>query len=67
MDKVADPIVFGPEYTPVADPQSWRAAPASIIRDEMACESWICRANGEAERLRAIATAAAADKANLPY
>ncbi|MFF1483019.1 hypothetical protein ACFVYD_36715 [Streptomyces sp. NPDC058301] len=67
MDKRADPIVFGSEYTPIADPQSWRTAPALVTRDEDACRRWICRAEGEAQRLRAIAAAQAADAANLPY
>ncbi|WP_326612034.1 hypothetical protein OG949_23835 [Streptomyces scopuliridis] len=58
MPKPADPIVFGPEYTPVADPQSRRAAPASVTCDETASALWLHRAEGEDERLRQIAAGA---------
>ncbi|MGW6205236.1 hypothetical protein ACWF9B_16560 [Streptomyces sp. NPDC055089] len=57
MSKGADPRVFGPEYPPVADPQSRRAAPESVTRDEQASAAWLYRALAEEERLRMIAEA----------
>ncbi|MEU5975214.1 hypothetical protein [Streptomyces sp. NPDC047315] len=58
MDKPADPAVFGPEYTPVADPHSYRAAPPSVTCDEQKSALWSYRADAEQERLRAVETAA---------
>ncbi|EKX61171.1 hypothetical protein STRIP9103_03663 [Streptomyces ipomoeae 91-03] len=54
MDKPADPIVFGPEYAPVGDPHSYRAAPVSVTCDEQASALWLYRAEAEQERRRAI-------------
>ncbi|MFF1438581.1 hypothetical protein [Streptomyces sp. NPDC058295] len=54
MNKPADPTVFGPEYPPVADPHSYRAAPASITCDEQASTLWLYRAEAEQERRREV-------------
>lgn len=57
MDKPADPIVFGPEYPPVADPLSRYTAPASVTCNEWQSVLWRGRAEYEEDCLRQVAEA----------